>query len=223
MSYSEWLIACNTDFVIHYRTTENFFIRFAVANSNALIIVSSIIGWLYFVAWSVSFYPQTILNYTRKSVVGLNLDFTILNFVGHSLYLIYNASMYWSTYIEEEYLKRYSFGLNPVKLNDVFFSIHATILTIVTLAQCFYYEVGAHIQYLKIIVNNTTSVIFSARESENFPHNQNSDWVIWSFFVSHILFSKRFTSYTALDRLFKRVQYDQTDNNTHQICTSGKI
>lgn len=31
--------------------------------------LSSVCGVLYFAAWSASFYPQTILNYQRKSLV----------------------------------------------------------------------------------------------------------------------------------------------------------
>lgn len=30
-------------------------------------ILSSITGWIYFFAWSISFYPQIFLNYSRKS------------------------------------------------------------------------------------------------------------------------------------------------------------
>ena len=37
---------------------------------------------VYFCAWSISFYPQAYLNYRRKSVVGLSLDFQLLNLLG---------------------------------------------------------------------------------------------------------------------------------------------
>ena len=37
----------------------------------AWAIASGVVGWLYFAAWSVSFYPQTVQNFVRKSVVGL--------------------------------------------------------------------------------------------------------------------------------------------------------
>jgi hypothetical protein len=45
-------------------------------------LVSDLLGWTYFAAWSISFYPQIYLNYVRKSVVGLSLDFQLLNFLG---------------------------------------------------------------------------------------------------------------------------------------------
>ena len=35
--------------------------------------VSSVLGWAYFSAWSLSFYPQLVLNWQRRSVVGLSL------------------------------------------------------------------------------------------------------------------------------------------------------
>lgn len=38
--------------------------------TNGLRILSDALGWSYFVLWSVSFYPQAILNYKRKSVEG---------------------------------------------------------------------------------------------------------------------------------------------------------
>ena len=44
-----------------------------VAHYYALIIFSDVIGWAYFVAWSISFYPQVFLNFYRRSVIGLNL------------------------------------------------------------------------------------------------------------------------------------------------------
>uniref|UniRef100_A0A182SCF3 Uncharacterized protein n=1 Tax=Anopheles maculatus TaxID=74869 RepID=A0A182SCF3_9DIPT len=55
------------------------FIRVTVANSQAIIVVSSVIGWIYFAAWTVSFWPQMIINYRRQSVVGLSFDFLTLN------------------------------------------------------------------------------------------------------------------------------------------------
>uniref|UniRef100_A0A182YGH5 Cystinosin n=1 Tax=Anopheles stephensi TaxID=30069 RepID=A0A182YGH5_ANOST len=118
------------------------FVRVTVANSQAIIVISSVIGWIYFAAWTVSFWPQMIVNYRRQSVVGLSFDFLMLNLVGHSVYAAFNCALYWSGYIEQEYLDRNPRGLNPVLTNDVAFSIHATIATLLTVAQCFIYERG---------------------------------------------------------------------------------
>jgi hypothetical protein len=53
-------------------------------------VLSQLLGWSYFLCWTVSFYPQVdprvsrfnfrvILNFRRKSVVGLSVDFVVLN------------------------------------------------------------------------------------------------------------------------------------------------
>uniref|UniRef100_U5EI65 Cystinosin homolog n=1 Tax=Corethrella appendiculata TaxID=1370023 RepID=U5EI65_9DIPT len=120
----------------------DIFIRLTVAISNAIIYISIIIGWMYFVAWSISFWPQIWINFKRKSVVGLNFDFLALNVVGHTLYAIFNVSLYWSSYIENEYFQRHPRGLNPVIANDVGFSVHAVFATSLTIIQCFIYERG---------------------------------------------------------------------------------
>lgn len=120
----------------------NLFIRIVIANSSAIILISVIVGWVYFVAWSISFYPQIWINFKRKSVVGLSFDFLALNLLGHTLYAIFNCSLYWITYIEDEYFERFPRGMNPVELNDVVFSIHASVITALTVSQCLIYEVG---------------------------------------------------------------------------------
>lgn len=120
----------------------NLFFRIIVANSRAIIFVSAIVGWVYFVAWSISFYPQLVINYKRKSVIGLSFDFMALNFVGHTLYAIFNTCLYFVPFFQEEYFARFPRGLNPIELNDVFFSIHASFITALTVLQCFMYERG---------------------------------------------------------------------------------
>lgn len=112
-------------------------------NSFPLEITYEVFGWIAFFSWSISFYPQVFLNFRRKSVVGLNFDFVLLNLTKHSSYLIYNATLYFSSAVQQQYREKY--GLNemiPVAANDVAFSIHAVVLTAFTLFQIFIYERG---------------------------------------------------------------------------------
>lgn len=118
------------------------FLRITIANSGTLIYVAIVIGWIYFVAWTISFWPQMIVNFRRKSVVGLSFDFLALNLLGHTLYAIFNCSLYWNNHIEQEYFNRNPRGLNPVEPNDVAFSMHASLATLLTVLQCFIYERG---------------------------------------------------------------------------------
>lgn len=117
-------------------------VRFLIVRSNVLFIINQIIGWIYFLAWSVSFYPQAYDNWKRRSVVGLSFDFLALNLTGFFAYSVFNIGLFWVTYIKEEFLKKDPNGVNPVDANDVFFSLHALLLTLVYICQCAIYERG---------------------------------------------------------------------------------
>lgn len=119
-----------------------FRIRFMVVHSNVVSIISDVIGWIYFLAWSVSFYPQVWENWRRKSVVGLNFDFLAFNVTGFIAYSVFNIGLFWVTDIKEEFLKKYPNGINPVSANDVFFSLHALLLCLIYVLQACMYERG---------------------------------------------------------------------------------
>ncbi|KAG9068805.1 hypothetical protein KI688_011091 [Linnemannia hyalina] len=102
--------------------------------------LSYLIGWAYFLAWSASFYPQAILNWRRKTVQGLSMDFVHLNVVGFLFYSIFNLAFFFSTEIQEEYKRRNDGQENLVRVNDVFFAVHALILSTFTLVQTWVYK-----------------------------------------------------------------------------------
>jgi cystinosin len=95
------------------------FILIDIARSKVLTVFIQIVGWIYFFAWSISFYPQIILNFRRQSVVGLNFDFLALNIIGHSCYSIFNLCLYTSHDIQQQYYAKHPHGVLPVLLNDV--------------------------------------------------------------------------------------------------------
>lgn len=43
------------------------------------------------------------------SVVGLSFDFVVLNLTKHTSYLIYNASLYFSSTIQKQYYEKYGY------------------------------------------------------------------------------------------------------------------
>jgi cystinosin len=49
-----------------------------------LALLSALFGWVYVLAWSASFYPQPLLNYTRRSTSGTTVDFPLVNILGMS-------------------------------------------------------------------------------------------------------------------------------------------
>lgn len=50
--------------------------------SSFLHVLSGLFGWIYTLAWSLSFYPQPLLNYHRKSTSGTTVDFPLVNVLG---------------------------------------------------------------------------------------------------------------------------------------------
>ncbi|XP_009276459.1 PREDICTED: cystinosin [Aptenodytes forsteri] len=115
-------------------------IQFQVIHSIIVRYADEVIGWIYFLAWSISFYPQLFENWRRKSVVGLSFDFIALNLTGFIAYSVFNVGLFWIPLIKEEFLVSYPSGVNPVAINDVFFSLHAVTLTLLTVIQCCIYE-----------------------------------------------------------------------------------
>ncbi|KAL9951520.1 hypothetical protein ACROYT_G044195 [Oculina patagonica] len=113
-----------------------------VVHSMPLTIINAVIGWLYFVAWSISFYPQVYLNWKRQSVIGLNFDFLAYNITGFIAYGLFNIGMFWIPTVQHEYFAKHPGGVNPVRANDVFFTVHAILLTFITILQCLFYERG---------------------------------------------------------------------------------
>ena len=115
-------------------------------------VISAAVGYIYFLAWSVSFYPQVLANCRRGTTVGLSVDFCLLNVLGFACYTAYTVSLYSSPSIRNEYRDR-QHPTNttnttdaeadveiPVESNDVAFCIHALVLSCITLAQIIWYK-----------------------------------------------------------------------------------
>jgi cystinosin len=103
-------------------------------------IVSAAIGYIYFLAWSVSFYPQVLTNFRRKTTQGLSVDFCVLNVLGFWCYSAYTVLLYTSPTMRQEYRTRQHSDGIPVESNDVAFCVHALILSMITLGQIVWYN-----------------------------------------------------------------------------------
>lgn len=105
---------------------------------DTLLFLSQAFGWLYFLAWSISFYPQVILNHHRKSIEGLSLEFQAYNFTGFFLYGVFTYVTY---FVQSDKTNDLSVS---VTYNDLAFVTHALILTSVTIIQCVLYYKPNH-------------------------------------------------------------------------------
>ena len=95
-------------------------------NNNSLLVLTSVIGYLYVFCWSFSFYPQLLLNFKRQSAKGLSIDFLFLNFLGFLCYSVYNLFYFF----EQD-------SSQLVSISDVLFSTHALFVTTLTILQIF--------------------------------------------------------------------------------------
>ena len=98
------------------------------------------LGWVYFLAWSLSFYPQLLLNVSRRTTTGLSSDYALYNVLGFSFYSIYTLSLAYNPSIRSAY-RAANGGHSPaVSTQDVFFATHAVVLSVLGLAQIVHYD-----------------------------------------------------------------------------------
>jgi len=89
-----------------------------------------------FLSWSLSFYPQPLLNYSRKSTSGLTVDFPLLNVLGFACYTTYTSTLLFNQSIRKQYAARHPRSPEPtVRVNDFAFALHALVICIVTYSQ----------------------------------------------------------------------------------------
>jgi cystinosin len=169
--------------------------------------VSACIGYIYFLAWSTSFYPQVVINMTRRSTEGLSPDFCVLNVLGFACYTAYNVSFFWSRTIQELYRKRHGADAEiTVQSNDVAFAIHALILSSATVLQILYFGGGVRALALSkpillviagiivvctlypILIWVTASAAIYKNEDEN--NNKDLNYFNWLDFLYLLSFVK---------------------------------
>lgn len=102
--------------------------------------MSSVLGWSYFFAWTISFYPQLWTNIKRKSVVGLSQDFIVYSLIGFLCYAVYTSSLYFNEGVQEAYKLAHHGASNDVQLADVLFAGHAVAICGLFLYQYSIYE-----------------------------------------------------------------------------------
>ncbi|KXS10472.1 PQ-loop-domain-containing protein [Gonapodya prolifera JEL478] len=117
-----------------------------------LDVLSSALGWGYFLSWSSSFYPQFWINWRRQSVEGMSIDFVLMNCEGMLFLSIYTYSFYWNEEIRRQYRDRNDGRDNLVTFSDVVFALHATFWCFVFLLQCFLYDGSRRRPHLLVLV-----------------------------------------------------------------------
>ncbi|KAF8446632.1 PQ loop repeat-domain-containing protein [Terfezia claveryi] len=112
-----------------------------VSSASLLPEISWLLGWIYFLCWAFSSYPQPIVNFQRKSVTGLSLDYFTINILGHSCYTVSCLAFLYSETVREQYRRRWGSGVGDptVRLNDLAFTAHALLWSCFTITQFYWW------------------------------------------------------------------------------------
>ncbi|KAB2107663.1 hypothetical protein AG0111_0g3943 [Alternaria gaisen] len=119
--------------------------------------ISRVLGWAYFLSWSLSFYPQPISNYIRKSTLGLAIDFPTLNVLGFTCYTLSTACFLYSPTIESQYAYRHPEApQTTVRFNDFLFAAHGAVMCVIIYSQFFEkiwgFEIGKRQKVSRVIL-----------------------------------------------------------------------
>lgn len=170
--------------------------------------VSKIFGYIYFLAWSISNWPQILLNYHNKSTDGLSVDYVFVNLVGFVCYAIFNSSFYWSKALMEAYEKDHDGTKNYIKSEDVFLALQAAVLVGVVAMQIFFYDVsGVFVRmnrYFKaFIIGLIVFILFylmlvavSGASLSEYDSTANVKYLNWSDFVFSLSYVKLISTLT---------------------------
>ena len=165
--------------------------------STAARVASSIFGWTYFAAWSLSFYPQVLLNYQRKSVIGLSLDYVALNVCGYACYSAFNVSLAFIGTVRSEFAEANHGNLPIVHVSDVFFSLHGLLLSTIIYVQTRAYPRGTqHVSLpVKLALSAFVVALIVAVPSVALGACEECTWLHFLYALSYVKLAITVTKY----------------------------
>lgn len=92
-----------------------------------LPFLQSLFGWIYFIAWGITGWPQILLMYKRGTTDGFSPDFMIINIVGFISYSIFTYACYFVPEAAKSY-ESATGDLPQVELTDVLFASHGAFI-----------------------------------------------------------------------------------------------
>ncbi|KAL4782836.1 PQ loop repeat-domain-containing protein [Aspergillus varians] len=97
---------------------------------------SQVLGWAYFLLWSVSFYPQLLHNLHRRTTAGFSIDFAVLNVLGLSAYTLFNGGLLFIPVIRAQYAQQHPASPEPpVHLNDFVYALRGAVICLLLYSQ----------------------------------------------------------------------------------------
>lgn len=97
--------------------------------------LSAALGWSYFLAWSVSFWPQIMDNHRTRDVSGLSPDYLLFSLLGYICYGAYTGALYFSDDVRVSYATLHGGAMPDVSPADFAFAAHAIVATLIVSGQ----------------------------------------------------------------------------------------
>eukprot|EP00560_Eucampia_antarctica_P008269 CAMPEP_0197824246 /NCGR_PEP_ID=MMETSP1437-20131217/1520_1 /TAXON_ID=49252 ORGANISM="Eucampia antarctica, Strain CCMP1452" /NCGR_SAMPLE_ID=MMETSP1437 /ASSEMBLY_ACC=CAM_ASM_001096 /LENGTH=258 /DNA_ID=CAMNT_0043423793 /DNA_START=60 /DNA_END=833 /DNA_ORIENTATION=+ len=136
---------------------------FMPKNSNlptsAYRLVSSIIGYSSFVCWSVSFYPQIIINYQLKSVVGLSIDAQVFAWLNYLCYAMLSSALVWNQDMKDNSKNMNGPDINTsIRSKELVNSIQSLLFTTILICQIIQYR-GPNVNTVSVVTIGLVTTI----------------------------------------------------------------
>ncbi|KAI8476214.1 MAG: hypothetical protein J3K34DRAFT_516640 [Monoraphidium minutum] len=97
--------------------------------------VSSLLGWSYFSAWTISFAPQIVDNQRTRDVSGLSPDYILFSAIGYGCYTAYTAALLFSDDVRASYAAAHGGATPGVSPCDFAFAAGAAAATLLVAGQ----------------------------------------------------------------------------------------
>lgn len=102
LAFLSWSVAVYPQIILNFRRKRFLFFF--------LHVLSSFKFFFFFLCFLITHKCFWFCLVNGFSVMGLSLDYTILNFTKHWSYLIYNASLFFSPVVQKQYFDKYGYG-----------------------------------------------------------------------------------------------------------------
>lgn len=106
--------------------------------------------------------------------------------LGFLCYATYNGALFWSEEVRQEYARTHSGRLPAVHANDLFFSIHASVITTLILVQCIIYDRAGHKPSKTSVLGVSAVIIISVAWCMVIAASLEKSWLPLLYFLSMI-------------------------------------
>lgn len=124
----------------------------------------------------------------------MSQDYQLYNLIGFFCYSVFNCAFFFNETVQQEYRIANNGHSNQVQLNDVFFALHALLLTVIIVAQIFIYDKDTHgtagriTLFAAVLTGGTFGIIvlFAILVLAGIDAGGVFTWLNWLYMLSYV-------------------------------------